>query len=171
MRESPIRNTSSFLFAPAPPPFSRVASLSPSPSTIVHRRLTRTPLSVRFVDSEDAFFLSRIAKLGWVHVNHVDFATAARFGGWYPDMLDAVLLSRAVGFVGFVLRGSFPISLYLATLPLAVTPCGTSSKLTLGVLAPLRTGCGSYRTRMSTFSHLAARRVESWNQGITTIVG
>ena len=50
--------------------------------------------------SDDSFFLSRIHRLGWVHVNHIDFATAARFGGWYPDILDAVLLSRAVGFVG-----------------------------------------------------------------------
>ncbi|GAA5877500.1 hypothetical protein JCM3774_005890 [Rhodotorula dairenensis] len=93
-----------------------------------HRRKGRRgELPVLFTtDADDAFFLSRIRKLGWIHVNHVDFATAARFGGWYPDMLDAVLLSRAVGFVG---------------------------------------------TRMSTFSHLAARRVESWNQGITTIVG
>lgn len=52
--------------------------------------------------SDDSFFLTRIHRLGWVHVNHIDFATAARFGGWYPDILDAVLLSRAVGFVGCV---------------------------------------------------------------------
>ncbi|GAA6026499.1 hypothetical protein JCM8202_002917 [Rhodotorula sphaerocarpa] len=92
-----------------------------------HRRGHRGELPVLFTtDSDDPVFLTRIAKLGWIHVNHIDFATAARFGGWYPDMLDAVLLSRSVGFVG---------------------------------------------TRMSTFSHLAARRVESWNHGITTIVG
>ncbi|GAA5993214.1 hypothetical protein JCM10908_004510 [Rhodotorula pacifica] len=91
------------------------------------RKGHRGELPVLFTtDADDSFFLSRIGKLGWVHVNHIDFATSARFGGWYPDILDAVLLSRAVGFVG---------------------------------------------TRMSTFSHLAARRVESWNHGITTIVG
>ena len=55
---------------------------------------------IPFSCSDDSFFLSRIHRLGWVHVNHIDFATAARFGGWYPDILDAVLLSRAVGFVG-----------------------------------------------------------------------
>lgn len=91
------------------------------------RKGHRGDLPVLFTtDADDSFFLTRIHRLGWVHVNHIDFATAARFGGWYPDILDAVLLSRAVGFVG---------------------------------------------TRMSTFSHLAARRVESWNHGITTIVG
>ncbi|GAA6037647.1 hypothetical protein JCM8097_006160 [Rhodosporidiobolus ruineniae] len=77
-------------------------------------------------DSDDPAFIMKLSKLGWIYANHVEFATAARFGGWWPGVLDQALLSRAVGFVG---------------------------------------------TRMSTFSYVSARRVESWNGGVTTIVG
>ncbi|KAL8287015.1 hypothetical protein RQP46_004021 [Phenoliferia psychrophenolica] len=71
-------------------------------------------------DSEDPIFVEKLVKLGWIHVDHTEFATATRFGGWYPGILDSVLLSRSIGFVG---------------------------------------------TKMSTFSYIAARRVETWNGG------
>ncbi|GAA5907252.1 O-fucosyltransferase family protein [Sporobolomyces salmoneus] len=77
-------------------------------------------------DSTDPLFIKKLNKLGWIYINHVEFATSARFGGWYPGVLDSSILSRAVGFVG---------------------------------------------TRQSTFSYVAARRVESWNGGKTLIVG
>jgi hypothetical protein len=77
-------------------------------------------------NSDDPAFIMKLSKLGWIYANHVEFATAARFGGWWPGMLDSALLSRGIGFVG---------------------------------------------TKQSTFSYVAARRVESWNGGITTVVG
>ena len=87
----------------------------------------KSDLPVLFAtDSTDPTFIKKLSKLGWVYINHVEFATTARFGGWYPGVLDSSVLSRAQGFVG---------------------------------------------TRQSTFSYVAARRVESWNQGATLIVG
>ncbi|GAA5971420.1 hypothetical protein JCM3765_001426 [Sporobolomyces pararoseus] len=77
-------------------------------------------------DSTDPVFIKKLNKLGWIYINHVEFATSARFGGWYPGILDSSILSRATGFVG---------------------------------------------TRQSTFSYVAARRVESWNGGSTLVVG
>lgn len=77
-------------------------------------------------DSTDPAFIKKLNQLGWIYINHVEFATSARFGGWYPGVLDSSILSRASGFVG---------------------------------------------TRQSTFSYVAARRVESWNGGATLIVG
>ncbi|GAA5875116.1 hypothetical protein JCM16303_005015 [Sporobolomyces ruberrimus] len=77
-------------------------------------------------DSTDPTFIKKLSKLGWIYINHVEFATSARFGGWYPGVLDSSILSRATGFVG---------------------------------------------TRQSTFSYVAARRVESWHGGATLIVG
>lgn len=77
-------------------------------------------------DSTDPVFIKKLSKLGWIYINHIEFATSARFGGWYPGVLDSSILSRATGFVG---------------------------------------------TKQSTFSYVAARRVESWNGGATLIVG
>ena len=51
-------------------------------------------------DSEDPAFVRKLTRLGWIGVNHQEFATVARFGGWYPGLLDSVILSRAKGFVG-----------------------------------------------------------------------
>lgn len=53
-------------------------------------------------DSDDPAFIRKLTNLGWIYINHVEFATAARFGGWYPGVLDSVILSRAKGFVGCV---------------------------------------------------------------------
>ncbi|SCZ89830.1 BZ3500_MvSof-1268-A1-R1_Chr1-3g01604 [Microbotryum saponariae] len=77
-------------------------------------------------DATDDPFLNKLADLGWLRINHQEFATDVRFGGWYPSMLDSLLLSRAVGFVG---------------------------------------------TKSSTYSYLTARRVETWNDGVTRIAG
>ncbi|KAK4046915.1 hypothetical protein OIO90_006397 [Microbotryomycetes sp. JL221] len=77
-------------------------------------------------DSDDAQFIKKLTKLGWIYINHTEFATRARFGGWYEGILDSVILSRATGLVG---------------------------------------------TKMSTFSYVAARRVEAWNGGLSLIVG
>ncbi|KAK4047501.1 hypothetical protein OIV83_005414 [Microbotryomycetes sp. JL201] len=77
-------------------------------------------------DSDDVQFIRKLTKLGWIYINHVEFATRARFGGWYEGILDSVILSRATGLVG---------------------------------------------TKMSTFSYVAARRVEAWNNGLSLIVG
>ncbi|GAA6059549.1 hypothetical protein JCM10212_000605 [Sporobolomyces blumeae] len=91
------------------------------------KRGPKTDLPVLFAtDSTDPAFIKKLAKLGWIYINHVEFATQARFGGWYPGVLDSSILSRASGFVG---------------------------------------------TRQSTFSYVAARRVESWHGGATLIVG
>ncbi|SCV68133.1 BQ2448_254 [Microbotryum intermedium] len=98
---------------------------------------SRRDLPVIFAtDATDDAFLKKLADLGWLRINHQEFATAdrgsfvtgvdVRFGGWYPSMLDSLLLSRAVGFVG---------------------------------------------TKSSTYSYLAARRVETWNDGVTRIAG
>ncbi|GAA5988093.1 hypothetical protein JCM11641_000901 [Rhodosporidiobolus odoratus] len=77
-------------------------------------------------DSDDPAFIMKLSKAGWHYANHVEFATAARFGGWWPGVVDSALLSRGIGFVG---------------------------------------------TKQSTFSYVAARRVESWHGGVTAIVG
>jgi hypothetical protein len=37
---------------------------------------------------------------GWAFVNHTEEATVERYGEWYPPLLDTVIQSRAVGFVG-----------------------------------------------------------------------
>ncbi|KAM0753610.1 hypothetical protein T439DRAFT_322506 [Meredithblackwellia eburnea MCA 4105] len=77
-------------------------------------------------DSDDPLFIKKLKERGWIYIDHKAFATQTRFGGWYPGVLDSLILSRGIGFVG---------------------------------------------TKMSTFSYIAARRVEFWNGGVTTIVG
>lgn len=54
-------------------------------------------------DSDDVQFVRKLTKLGWVYINHVEFATRARFGGWYEGVLDSVILSRGAALVGSVL--------------------------------------------------------------------
>ncbi|GAA5833108.1 hypothetical protein JCM5353_004236 [Sporobolomyces roseus] len=76
-------------------------------------------------DAWNSSFVFELKQAGWKYLNHTAFETKARYGGWYPAMLDSAVLSRAEGFVG---------------------------------------------TRSSSFSYLAARRVETWNGGISAIV-
>ncbi|GAA6052624.1 hypothetical protein JCM3770_006408 [Rhodotorula araucariae] len=77
-------------------------------------------------DSDDPVFINKLGRLGWTYLDHREFATSARYGGWMPSLIDSAVLSRAQGFVG---------------------------------------------TKMSTFSYVAARRVETWQAGPTVIVG
>lgn len=37
---------------------------------------------------------------GWSHVNHTQERTAERYGRWYPPLMDAAILSMAIGLVG-----------------------------------------------------------------------
>ncbi|GAA5821108.1 hypothetical protein JCM11251_001968 [Rhodosporidiobolus azoricus] len=51
-------------------------------------------------DSDDPSFIMKLKKMSWIYADHVEFATQARFGGWWPGVLDSALLSRGIGFVG-----------------------------------------------------------------------
>ncbi|GAA6008208.1 hypothetical protein JCM10207_000039 [Rhodosporidiobolus poonsookiae] len=65
------------------------------------RNAPKGRISVIFAtDSDDPSFIMKLNKLGWVYSNHVEFATAARFGGWWPSILDQAILSRSIGFLG-----------------------------------------------------------------------
>lgn len=100
-------------------------ALRKTPSVV--RLGRRKLLPVLFTtDSEDAIFVKKLTDLGWILIDHREFATATRFGGWYPGLLNSAVLSRAAGFVG---------------------------------------------TAKSSATIMAARRVESWNNGVTRIVG
>ncbi|BGP43443.1 hypothetical protein JCM10449v2_007478 [Rhodotorula kratochvilovae] len=91
------------------------------------RGASQKDLPVLFAtDSDDPVFINKLGRMGWIHLNHIEFATVPRFGGWVPSVVDGAVLSRAEGFVG---------------------------------------------TKMSTFSYVAARRVETWQGGPTVIVG
>ncbi|KPV73445.1 uncharacterized protein RHOBADRAFT_55183 [Rhodotorula graminis WP1] len=91
------------------------------------RGASKKDLPVLFAtDSDDPVFINRLTRMGWIYLDHREFASASRYGGWWPGILDSAVLSRAQGFVG---------------------------------------------TKMSTFSYVAARRVESWQGGPTLIVG
>ncbi|GEM10963.1 hypothetical protein Rt10032_c13g4980 [Rhodotorula toruloides] len=58
-------------------------------------------LPVLFAASfDDPALLSKLAKLGWIYIHHGEWPTHARFGAWYPGVLDSVVLSRARGFAG-----------------------------------------------------------------------
>lgn len=76
-------------------------------------------------DEKDEGWWESVRAQGWTAVDHWMLRTAEEHGGWYPVIMDAVLQSMAVGFVG---------------------------------------------TDQSTFSHMARRRVEDWNNGVTRMV-
>jgi len=48
----------------------------------------------------DKYFMRKLVKFGWKHLDHKALGTAARHGGWYPSLIDHVVHSRAVGFAG-----------------------------------------------------------------------
>lgn len=84
-------------------------------------------ISVLFTtDSKEPEFIESLTRLGWTFIDHDKLKTVKRYGGWYPAVIDSLILSRGVGFVG---------------------------------------------TKQSTFSYVAARRVETWSNGLTSIVG
>lgn len=51
-------------------------------------------------DATDVPFLESVKALGWIHLDHTEYRTVEKFGGWYTGILDSLILSRAVGFVG-----------------------------------------------------------------------
>jgi hypothetical protein len=63
---------------------------------------SRAKLPVVFTsDSEDSVFIQDLQRTyGWIHVDHFEYATSERYGGWAPGILDSLILSRSLGFVG-----------------------------------------------------------------------
>jgi len=49
-------------------------------------------------DEEDPEWWAEVAKLGWKSPNHTN--TEADYGRWYPVLIDAVIQSNGIGFVG-----------------------------------------------------------------------
>jgi len=58
-----------------------------------------TSLIVHTDEKSDVFWNNVKAK-GWLYVNHTQEQTLERFGEWYPPLIDIVMQSFAVGFVG-----------------------------------------------------------------------
>lgn len=48
----------------------------------------------------DKHFMRKLIKFGWKHLDHKALGTAKKFGGWYPSLMDHVIMSRAIGFAG-----------------------------------------------------------------------
>ena len=73
-------------------------------------------ISVLFTtDSKEPEFIESLTRLGWTFIDHDKLKTVKRYGGWYPAVIDSLILSRGVGFVG----SSFP------SLPLPPFDIGT----------------------------------------------
>lgn len=53
-----------------------------------------------FADENSLDFWEDVKSQGWLHVNHTQERTLERFGEWYPPLIDVVIQSMAVGFVG-----------------------------------------------------------------------
>lgn len=51
-------------------------------------------------DDESPEFWVEVRKEGWFHINHTMERTWERFGEWYPPLIDIVVQSYAIGFVG-----------------------------------------------------------------------
>lgn len=117
-------------------------------------------------DSTDPSLLLELTRLGWILIDHDKLETRERYGGWYPGVLDSAILSRAVGLVGSVppptLFHSLLVFLHLA-------PAITGQEYSFHGLFWLREH-DPCRTKRSTFSYLAERRIESWNGGASIIV-
>ena len=56
-------------------------------------------------DSKEPDFIQSLTKLGWIFIDHDKLKTVTKYGGWYPAVIDSLILSRGVGFVG----SSFPL--------------------------------------------------------------
>ncbi len=52
------------------------------------------------VDETSPSFWGKVRERGWFFVNHTEAATAERYGEWYLPLIDIVIQSHAVGFVG-----------------------------------------------------------------------
>jgi len=51
-------------------------------------------------DENSPDFWDDVKSQGWLHINHTQEQTLERFGEWYPPLIDVVIQSMAVGFVG-----------------------------------------------------------------------
>lgn len=93
-------------------------------------------------ESMDSEFVRHIrAELGWRVLDHDHMRTVEKLGEWYPTMIDAAVLARGRGFVGYVLGvRSSPYR----TANLTLFACGVEGN----------------RTEWSTFSYLAGSRVK-----------
>jgi hypothetical protein len=116
--------------------------------TIVDRLWEEKELRVNQVvlvtDSTEKDLLDGAEALGWHYINHPELGTSEQFGDWAPAILDSAILSRGIGFVG------------------AFFPCPL---LSFTLLTNQRIGSIS-----STFSYIAKRRVESWQDGLTIMI-
>lgn len=61
----------------------------------------RTLPVVVATDSEDPQYHAKIKALDWRLIDHTAFNTSARYSPWYPGVLDAYILSKSIGFVGY----------------------------------------------------------------------
>lgn len=55
---------------------------------------------IMFTDEESRKFWDEVELLGWLHIDHTSLQTLERFGEWYPPLIDIVVQSYAMGFVG-----------------------------------------------------------------------
>jgi len=62
--------------------------------------LSRLPFKICAADENSVAFWDDVKRLSWFHVNHTQEQTLERFGEWYPPLIDIVIQSMAVGFVG-----------------------------------------------------------------------
>ncbi|OSD05608.1 hypothetical protein PYCCODRAFT_1464961 [Trametes coccinea BRFM310] len=76
-------------------------------------------------NEKDPMWWRAVEERGWLKIDHDAERTGETYGNWYPVVLDAVVQSMAIGFVG---------------------------------------------TDRSTFSHMARRRVDDWNNGASRLV-
>ncbi|KAI0690908.1 hypothetical protein BC835DRAFT_157933 [Cytidiella melzeri] len=51
-------------------------------------------------DETDETWWDAVAALGWARVDHEKMHTENKFGKWYPIILDAIIQSNSIGFVG-----------------------------------------------------------------------
>ncbi|KAI0369986.1 hypothetical protein BV20DRAFT_996130 [Pilatotrama ljubarskyi] len=51
-------------------------------------------------DEKDPLWWSAVEERGWLRLDHAAERTAEQYGNWYPVILDAVVQSMSVGFVG-----------------------------------------------------------------------
>ncbi|KAI0638784.1 hypothetical protein C8Q77DRAFT_1151813 [Trametes polyzona] len=51
-------------------------------------------------DEKDPSWWGAVEERGWLRIDHAGERTAEQFGNWYPVVLDAVVQSMAIGFVG-----------------------------------------------------------------------
>ena len=64
------------------------------------RRWVNAATVVVTSDEKDAGWWADVAARGWTRVDHKALGTEEEHGNWYPVVLDAVIQSMAVGFVG-----------------------------------------------------------------------